>query len=168
MEICFSIVLLYIGIIQAGRLLALVKDYFADAYLGDVSVMLTRHLAERLCMFVLIGPKEELKMLKSVTIIENGSDRLSNPTPGDILLEEFLKPMGLSQNQLGVAIGVSPRRINEIVLGKRSVTADTSLRLGRYFGLSDGYWLRLQNAYDLDEQRRKIGPALAAIVQYAA
>jgi antitoxin HigA-1 len=108
---------------------------------------------------------EGLKLLKSATITNDDCDRLANPTPGEILLEDFLRPMGLSQTKLGVAIGVSPRRINEIVLGKRSVTADTSLRLARYFGLSDGYWLRLQNAYDLDEQRRKIGPALAAIAQ---
>ena len=111
---------------------------------------------------------EGLKMLKSVTIINDGQERLSNPTPGDILLEDFLKPLGLSQNALAISLGVPPRRINEIVLGKRSVTADTSLRLSRYFGLSDGYWLRLQNAYDLDEQRRKIGPALQAIMQRAA
>jgi antitoxin HigA-1 len=117
---------------------------------------------------VLLGPGEELKMLKSATIMDDASERLSNPTPGEILAEDFLKPLGMSQTKLGVAIGVSPRRINEIVLGKRSVTADTSLRLARYFGLSDGYWLRLQNAYDLDEQRAKIGPALDAIVRRAA
>lgn len=107
-------------------------------------------------------------MLKSATITDLNEALLPNPTPGDILLEDFLKPMSLSQNALAVAIGVSPRRINEIVLGKRSVTADTSLRLARYFGLSDGYWLRLQNAYDLDEQRRKLGPALDATVRRGA
>jgi antitoxin HigA-1 len=107
-------------------------------------------------------------MLKSATITDQDGELLPNPTPGEILFEDFLKPMSLSQNALAVAIRVSPRRINEIVLGKRSITADTSLRLSRYFGLSDGYWLKLQNAYDLDEQRRKIGPALASIVQRAA
>lgn len=70
--------------------------------------------------------------------------------PGEILLEEFLKPMGISQNRLALAIGVPPRRINEIVLGKRSLTADTALRLGRYFGMSPQFWLGLQMDYDLD------------------
>jgi antitoxin HigA-1 len=107
-------------------------------------------------------------MLKSATITDQEVDLLPNPTPGEILLEDFLKPMSLSQNALAVAIGVSPRRINEIVLGKRSITADTSLRLSRYFGLSEGYWLRLQNAYDLEEQRRKLGPTLDSIVRRAA
>ena len=70
--------------------------------------------------------------------------------PGEVLLEEFLKPMDLSQNRLALAIGVPPRRINEIVLGKRSITADTALRLGRYFGMSPQFWLGLQMDYDLD------------------
>jgi addiction module HigA family antidote len=70
--------------------------------------------------------------------------------PGEVLLEEFLKPMNLSQNRVALAIGVPPRRINEIVLGKRSLTADTALRLGRYFGVSAQFWLGLQMVYDLD------------------
>ena len=70
--------------------------------------------------------------------------------PGEVLMEEFLKPMELSQNRLALAIGVPPRRINEIVLGKRSITADTALRLGRYFGMSPQFWLGLQMDYDLD------------------
>jgi addiction module HigA family antidote len=70
--------------------------------------------------------------------------------PGEVLMEEFLKPMGLSQNRLALAIGVPPRRINEIVLRKRSITADTALRLGRYFGMSPQFWLGLQMDYDLD------------------
>ena len=70
--------------------------------------------------------------------------------PGEVLLEEFLKPMNLSQNRLALDIGVPPRRINEIVLGKRSVTADTALRLGRYFRMSPQFWLGLQMDYDLD------------------
>lgn len=73
-------------------------------------------------------------MSRSSTITE----QLPNPTPGEILLEEFLKPMGLSQTALARAVGVSPRRVNEIVLGKRTVTADTDLRMARYFGLSEG------------------------------
>ena len=70
--------------------------------------------------------------------------------PGEILHEEFLKPLGISQNQLGKDLGVSPRRINEIVHGRRSVTADTALRLARYFGNSASFWLGLQMDYDLD------------------
>ena len=70
--------------------------------------------------------------------------------PGEVLLEEFLKPMSLSQNRLALNIGVPPRRINEIVLGKRSITADTALRLGRYFQMSPQFWLGLQMDYDLD------------------
>ncbi len=70
--------------------------------------------------------------------------------PGEVLLEEFLKPLGLSQNRLALSIGVPPRRINEIVLGKRSISADTALRLGRYFDMSPQFWLGLQMDYDLD------------------
>ncbi len=70
--------------------------------------------------------------------------------PGEVLLEEFLKPMELSQNRLALSIGVPPRRINEIVLGKRSITADAALRLGRYFKMSPQFWLGLQMDYDLD------------------
>lgn len=76
--------------------------------------------------------------------------KLKSVHPGEVLLEEFLKPMGLSQNRLAVDIGVPPRRINEIVLGKRSITADTALRLGRYFKMSPQFWLGLQMDYDLD------------------
>ena len=70
--------------------------------------------------------------------------------PGEILFEEFLEPMGISQNQLGRGLGVSPRRVNEIVHGKRSITADTALRLSAYFGNSASFWLGLQMDYDLD------------------
>jgi len=70
--------------------------------------------------------------------------------PGEVLLEEFLKPMGLTQNRLALDLGVSARRINEIVTAKRSVTADTALRLARYFGMSPQFWLGLQMDYDLD------------------
>ncbi|PSB14848.1 addiction module antidote protein, HigA family [filamentous cyanobacterium CCP2] len=84
----------------------------------------------------------------------NNLDRTLNPVhPGEILLEEFLKPMNLSQNRLALDIGVPPRRINEIVLGKRSITADTALRLGRYFDMSAEFWLGLQMDYDLDLAR---------------
>jgi addiction module HigA family antidote len=77
-------------------------------------------------------------------------EKLRPVHPGEVLLEEFLSPMGLSQNRLALSIGVSPRRINEIVLGKRSITADTALRLARYFGMSAQFWLGLQMDYDLD------------------
>jgi addiction module HigA family antidote len=93
---------------------------------------------------------------------------LPNPSPGEILLEEFLTPMALSQTALARAIGVPPRRINEIVLGKRAVTADTDLRLARYFRMSDGFFLGLQTDYDLMQRRREIGDKLKAIKPRAA
>jgi len=88
---------------------------------------------------------------------------LPNPHPGEILLEEFLKPMGLSQTALARALSVPPRRINEIVLGKRAITADTDLRLARYFGMSDGFFLQLQSDHDLMARRRQIGEKLKSI-----
>lgn len=89
-------------------------------------------------------------------------------TPGEILLEEFLKPMELSQNALARAIHVPPRRINEIVLGQRAVTADTDLRLSRYFGMSEGFFLGLQTDHDLRAKKREIGNDLASIEPKAA
>ena len=83
-------------------------------------------------------------------------------------MEEFLKPMALSQTALANAIGVPPRRINEIVLGKRAVTADTDLRLARYFGMSEGFFLGLQTDYELMQRRREIGDKLKAIRPRAA
>lgn len=76
--------------------------------------------------------------------------------PGEVLLEEFLRPMGISQNQLGRDLGVSPRRINEIVHGKRAITADTALRLARYFGVSAQFWMGLQADYDLETAEDKL------------
>jgi antitoxin HigA-1 len=110
---------------------------------------------------------EMLKTLKSSTTTE-GQNLLSIPTVGEILLEEFLKPLGLSQNALARAIFVPPRRINEIVLGKRSVTADTDLRLTRYFRLSEGYFLRLQMQHDIRVERRALGKKLDEIQPRAA
>lgn len=81
---------------------------------------------------------------------------LPNVHPGEVLLEEFLKPFGFSQNRLARDIGVPPRRINEIVLGKRSVTTETALRLARYFGTSERFWLGLQTDYDLEETRARV------------
>ena len=80
---------------------------------------------------------------------------IPNPTPGEMLLADFIEPMGLSQNGLARAIGVPPRRINEIVLGKRAINADTALRLARYFGVSEGLWLGVQADFDLLERRRE-------------
>jgi addiction module HigA family antidote len=88
---------------------------------------------------------------------------LPNPHSGEILMEEFLKPLGLSQNRLARALRVPPRRINELVLGKRAMTADTDLRLARYFGLSDGFFLGLQADYDLMQRRRLIAAELETI-----
>jgi addiction module HigA family antidote len=96
------------------------------------------------------------------------TEQLPNPFPGDILLEEFLKPLGLSQTALARALGVPPRRINEIVLGKRAITADSDLRLARYFGLSAGFFLRLQADHDLLARRRQIADKLKAIKPRAA
>ncbi len=85
---------------------------------------------------------------------------LSPVHPGEILLLEFLEPMELSQYALAKAIGVPPRRINEIVLGKRSISADTALRLGRYFGMEPQFWLNLQSRYDLDVAKDALGKRL--------
>jgi addiction module HigA family antidote len=86
--------------------------------------------------------------------------KLANIHPGEILLEEFLIPMEISQNRLARDIGVPPRRINEIVHGKRAVTADSALRLARYFGTSEAFWMGLQADYDLEEAREKLGDRL--------
>ena len=80
--------------------------------------------------------------------------------PGEVLLEEFLKPLGISQNRLALNIGVPPRRINEIVLEKRRITADTALRVAKFFGTSAEFWLGLQSQYDLDVTADKLGERL--------
>jgi addiction module HigA family antidote len=80
--------------------------------------------------------------------------------PGEVLLEEFLEPMEISQYRLAKDISVPPRRINEIVHGKRSITADTALRLSRYFGTSEKFWLNLQTGYDLEVERDRLGDRL--------
>lgn len=91
------------------------------------------------------------------------TDKLAPVHPGEVLMEDFLNGLGISQNKLAVSIGVPPRRINEIVHGKRSITADTALRLGRYFGTSAQFWLNLQDQYDLDVQEDGIREQLDAI-----
>ena len=83
--------------------------------------------------------------------------------PGEILMEEFLDPMGITQHKLAVSIGVPPRRINEIVHGKRRITADTALRLGRFFGVTAQFWINLQSHYDLEVESEAIASELEAI-----
>ncbi|WP_257158776.1 HigA family addiction module antitoxin [Corynebacterium cystitidis] len=83
--------------------------------------------------------------------------------PGEILMEEFLDPLQITQHKLAVAIGVPPRRINEIVHGKRRITADTALRLGRYFGMTAQFWINLQSHYDLEVEGEAIADQLDAI-----
>ena len=109
--------------------------------------------------------------MKFVTIIEKGEamnskkeNLIMDPiTPGELLNEEFLLPLGITKYRLAKEIGVPAQRIGEIVAGKRSITADTDLRLCRYFGLSTGYWLRVQNKYDTEIARRKIASQLDSI-----
>lgn len=105
-------------------------------------------------------------MLKSSTIThEDDKDQELLPpiTPGEILKEEFLEPLGISQYRLAKETGIPAQRIGQIVLGRRSITADTDLRLCRFFGLTDGYWLRAQAAYDTEIARKKLEPELAKI-----
>ena len=90
--------------------------------------------------------------------------KLAPVHPGEILLEEFMQPLGLSQTRLGRDLGVSPRRINEIVRGKRGITADTALRLSRYFGTSADFWLGLQADYDLDTASDRLADRILAQV----
>lgn len=89
-------------------------------------------------------------------------EKLHPVHPGEVLLEEFLKPMGLSQNRLALDIGVHPRRINEIVLEKRGISADSALRLAHYFGMSPQFWLGLQTDYELDIAAQSLGERLVS------
>lgn len=95
-----------------------------------------------------------------MTNIENEAEKLTPVHPGEVLMEDFLLPFGLSQYRLANDISVPPRRINEIVLGKRSLTADTALRLARYFGTTERFWLNLQTRYDLEVERDRLGSRL--------
>lgn len=88
--------------------------------------------------------------------------------PGEILLEEYLTPLGVTQHKLAVAIGVPPRRINEIVHGTRRISADTALRLARYFGTSERYWMNLQGRHDLETERDRLAGALDEIQPLAS
>ncbi len=89
-----------------------------------------------------------------------GIKKLNPVSPGEILLEEFLEPMGLSQNRLARGLGVPPRRINEIIHGRRRITADTALRLAKYFKMSPEFWLGLQMDYELDLETDRLGDSL--------
>ncbi len=93
------------------------------------------------------------------------SKLLSHITPGEILEEEFLKPMGLTQYRLAKDLGVPPRRINEIVHGQRAITADTALRLGRYFKMSPQFWINLQTQYDLEQEEARLAGRLDSEVK---
>jgi len=96
---------------------------------------------------------------------ETAAVRIIDPvTPGELLNEEFLLPLRITKYRIAKEIGVPAQRIGEIVAGKRAITADTDLRLCKYLGLSTGYWLRLQNKYDMEMARRKIQPQLDRIV----
>jgi addiction module HigA family antidote len=86
--------------------------------------------------------------------------RLSPIHPGEVLLEDFMKPLGISQYRLAKDIGVSPIRISQIIRGERSITVDTAMRLGRYFGTSAAVWLRLQVRYDLESAQARLGPQI--------
>jgi addiction module HigA family antidote len=94
--------------------------------------------------------------------------RLAPLHPGEVLFEEFMLPMKISQNELGRALGVSPRRINQIVHGKRGVTADTALRLARYFGTSAQFWMGLQADYDLETAEDRLSARIAQEVEIGA
>jgi antitoxin HigA-1 len=83
--------------------------------------------------------------------------------PGEVLMDEYLEPLGVTQHRLAVAIGVPPRRINEIVHGKRRITADTALRMARYFGTSERFWMNLQGRYDLEVERDRLVDTLDEI-----
>jgi antitoxin HigA-1 len=90
-------------------------------------------------------------------------DKLAPIHPGEVLMEDFIGPLGITQHKVAVAIAVPPRRINEIVHGKRRITADTALRLARYFGTTDLFWVNLQNRYDLEVERDALGESLERI-----
>ena len=102
-----------------------------------------------------------MSRLSTITEGVQAVKKLAPVHPGEVLLEDFLKPHGVSQYRLAKSLSVPPRRINEVVLGKRAITADTALRLARFFGTSDRFWLNLQAAYDLDIERDRLAGRLA-------
>jgi addiction module HigA family antidote len=112
--------------------------------------------------FVFPGKPARQRMWRLWITTSEVSDmkKLRNIHPGEVLKEEFLDPFGISQNRLAREVSVPPRRINEIVLGKRGVSADTAVRLARYFGTSESFWMGLQADYDVEEAKRALGKAL--------
>jgi len=109
--------------------------------------------------------REQLQGTDYSDVVTGG--KLPIPTPGDVLLEDFLNPMGISQYRLAQAISVAPRRINEIVLGKRAITADTALRLAAFFGTDAQSWLNLQTHYDIELARESLKDVIPEIQQYS-
>ncbi len=103
---------------------------------------------------------------KSLTITKLVKNRLAPVSPGEMLLEDFLKPLGISRYRLAKEIGVPPQRISAIVAGKRAITADTDLRLCKYFGLSDGWWLRVQAHHDTEIAKIELKSVLSRIMPY--
>ena len=104
----------------------------------------------------------------SNSLLTTESDLIEPIHPGEILMEDFIEGFGITQNKLAVSIGVPPRRINEIVHGKRGITADTALRLARYFGISEEFWMNLQSNYELRLQRRALGDKITSITPLEA
>ncbi|MFB4348856.1 HigA family addiction module antitoxin [Microbacterium sp. CR_7] len=111
------------------------------------------------------GRTPDRRRWRSLTTTESSSttEKLAPIHPGEVLMEDFIQGFGITQNKLAVSIGVPPRRINEIVHGKRAITADTALRLGRYFGVSAQFWLNLQTQYELDLAEDRVADQIAAI-----
>jgi addiction module HigA family antidote len=106
---------------------------------------------------------EDLKQIDYNDLIDTGADHVHLQAPGQILLEDFLKPMGITQYRLAKSIGVSQRRIGEIVAGNRSITVDTGLRLSCFFGLSDSFWIHLQLDYDIEKTKQVLADVLPGI-----
>jgi addiction module HigA family antidote len=109
---------------------------------------------------------EDLNNTEFADVVDRGAGPLPPIHPGEILLEEFLKPLGISQYRLAKAIGVPQRRIGEIVAGTRAVTADTGLRLSRFFGSSDGFWIGLQADYETARAKHALADVLARIERF--
>ena len=114
------------------------------------------------------GPVPGLRRLRSLITTDDSVDKIPPVHPGEILMEDFIRGFEITQHKLAVSIGVPPRRINEIVHGKRAITADTALRLGKYFGTSAQFWLNLQDRYDLDLAEDRSAEQIASIVLFHA
>ncbi len=106
---------------------------------------------------------EDIEQIDYSDVIDTDASHVPMQLPGQILLEDFLKPMGITQYRLAKTIGVPRRRIGEIIAGNRSITVDTGLRLSRFFGLSDGFWLRLQLDYDIEKAKQTLAADLFGI-----